>query len=1129
MRAHALKLAVAALELVGVLVAIALGALVFVAWRAETGAVRLDGVAPYVGPIVANLSPAFADCEVRALSIERARPSASGDPSDRGGYVVTIDGVRITGPKGSEIATADRTVLYFAARDFLSARFGPQTIEIDDGALRVVRGLDRRLNLDFGAPAAGKQNVFRTLTGGLYFREAFERASLRRAEVTFLDEASGRAWTAPSADLHIERRGADYVARLAGDFRIGARDASLTLDAAYDAAADRIDVDLALDEAPLGDLVSIFFGVEGEYFNSPVTGRGLVSLTGEGKVLSSRLIGSAGAGEMNLAGATIGVRRIEADVAFDAARDEFDVARLSLETSRVEGDVAGVVALRYAADGAGPPRAVSFDLSANDLVVDAGSVMAEPIPSSVFRAEGRLDFADARLEIARFAASPGGVPLSGDLALTRADEGLAAAGEIRFDAPFSKDQLMMLWPTSLAKGARTFVKNRISGAEFYDVGATLNLPAQTGGGLSNEDVRLSFKARGGRVDYVPGMPPLTALVGSGEVRGDSFRFDAKSGTVGPVKITGGMKIPRFRPMGQPTIYRVRAAGDAGDALAILSAPPLSALSQTPFDARQFSGPGVIDATIVRRRPAPGVDIATTYEAQARFENVRVDGFYNDAALTDGVAAVTLDSDGMVISGAGSLGGAPIDIEWRQRFVGDGDTTVVELSGVLDSAAGDLLGVPTRQFVNGEAPFAIEARGDLSSVRAVDARVDFTETQLAVAPFDWRKPAGETARAHLTFGPRATADADGAVGEGSRRVAIRVEGPRIDVDGGADLLADGSIARAAFDAFRLDGAVDARLSAERKGDGLFVAMTGPRLDVGPALEAVVANSDGDNRDWASLLVGVEFAARVDDVALRGDVALHDAALDFRHGPDRLQSLSFVALDEDGARMSLEFVPGEGDAESRGVEARVGDIGALLEGVYGIGSVVGGEGVVSFDFATAAGDGEAPPLPPHGVLEARDLRVVDAPLLARIFAAGSLDGLDDLLRGDGIEISQAFADFSIENGAVRVRDARAAGPSVGLTAEGSFDLGETAGLSLAGAVAPVYQINSFLGKTPLIGDLFVNRRGEGVFALAYKLSGSANAPRVFVNPLSALAPGVARRAFEPIPSDKNAPPTDEPDTD
>jgi hypothetical protein len=95
---------------------------------------------------------------------------------------------------------------------------------------------------------------------------------------------------------------------------------------------------------------------------------------------------------------------------------------------------------------------------------------------------------------------------------------------------------------------------------------------------------------------------------------------------------------------------------------------------------------------------------------------------------------------------------------------------------------------------------------------------------------------------------------------------------------------------------------------------------------------------------------------------------------------------------------------------------------------------------------------------------------------------------------------------------LREARATGPSVGITAEGQFALEGDRAIELRGAVAPAYQVNSFLGKAPLIGDLFVNRKGEGLLALSYEVEGEPAEPRVTVNPLSALAPGVLRRMFE-----------------
>jgi hypothetical protein len=58
--------------------------------------------------------------------------------------------------------------------------------------------------------------------------------------------------------------------------------------------------------------------------------------------------------------------------------------------------------------------------------------------------------------------------------------------------------------------------------------------------------------------------------------------------------------------------------------------------------------------------------------------------------------------------------------------------------------------------------------------------------------------------------------------------------------------------------------------------------------------------------------------------------------------------------------------------------------------------------------------------------------------------------------------------------------------------------------------------------VLGNLIVSRRGEGVFGMTYSINGPAGAPRVGVNPVSALTPGILRRIFEPPPQREAAAP-------
>jgi hypothetical protein len=61
-------------------------------------------------------------------------------------------------------------------------------------------------------------------------------------------------------------------------------------------------------------------------------------------------------------------------------------------------------------------------------------------------------------------------------------------------------------------------------------------------------------------------------------------------------------------------------------------------------------------------------------------------------------------------------------------------------------------------------------------------------------------------------------------------------------------------------------------------------------------------------------------------------------------------------------------------------------------------------------------------------------------------------------------------------------------------------------------PSYTLNSVLGVIPILGELLIGRKGEGVFAFTYKVGGSLEKPKVSVNLLSGLAPGFLRRIVE-----------------
>lgn len=1094
MKSRIAKLGLVAAEAVGVAVAAALGLSAFIAWRAQSGPVDLGWAAP-VFKSAANAA-AF-DGAVRRIgdiALEKL--------DDKGGWRLTLTDVRLGKAKSEASAHVPEIAADIYPRDFLSGKAGPRRIVFDGPELRIVRRSDRRIKLDFGEAGGGGASAIRSLTGGAYFREAFERAELRRVRINFVDEASGRTWRGENASAHLSRSEEGYVAALAASFDMDGSPASIAFDAGYVLETDLIKATVDLKSAPVGDLLAIFYEAPPDLFTSMVSGRAGLRMRGDGTIIASAINLSAGAGVLRLGPTPADVESLDIRASFDPAQNAFDIERISIASSLGSGSVAGSVKLSLV-EGSRKIDRVSFDLVGEPITIAPRNIFPAAIEIERASLRGSYALAARALDLQSILATSRGISLSGGVLLEPSTgKSPAVRGALKLDGALDVRRLLSIWPETLAAGARTFVSGRVPSATFSALDFNIDLAAGAvgeDGAPPDEAMSLSFLADGAVVEYAPGMTPLRNVRGRGVLRGNSFRFDAERGEANGVSVVEGVvEIPVIVPKGELAHFSFRARGDARNIIEVLAEPPLAILKETKLSPSQFSGP--VDARVKISRPNLSVAPADSYryDGTARFSGLGVDAVFADVDLDKAAGVLTLKTDGLAVKATGDLASAPVTFEWRQRFYGSDDKTFLSIDGIADSAAADLFGVPSRQLVQGDVAFKAVAKGELSAFRTLDVEADFQNAAIVIERLDWLKPKGVAAkgRAALTFG-----------GEGLTVKDIALEGEGLRIEGDAAFAPDGSLSRAVLPVFRLEGAADLSLSALRNDQGaLQSTASGRYLNAGALVREIVegglvtAPAGADRGAFA-------LAARIERLDLRSGASWRDASLDFRRAGAAVEALSLSAIDDQQKTLAINLRPtGEGALTDQSIDARTDNIGNFMAGVFGVTSIKGGRGHLALDLSAA--DGAARP----GVIEASGLRVVNAPILAKIFAAGSLSGLTNLVNGDGIELANAYAAFSIRNGAVQISEARATGPAVGITAQGAFDLRGAGQFDLTGAVAPAYQVNSILGRAPVIGDLFVNRDGEGLLAISYKIDGSSAEPRVTVNPLSALAPGVFRRMFE-----------------
>ena len=142
-----------------------------------------------------------------------------------------------------------------------------------------------------------------------------------------------------------------------------------------------------------------------------------------------------------------------------------------------------------------------------------------------------------------------------------------------------------------------------------------------------------------------------------------------------------------------------------------------------------------------------------------------------------------------------------------------------------------------------------------------------------------------------------------------------------------------------------------------------------------------------------------------------------------------------------------------------------------------------------------------------------KVKEIPVLAKLLALASLQGIADLLTGEGIRFTDFEMNFTNKDKLMTIEELYALGPAISILIEGYIDENDL--ISLRGTLVPATTINKSIASIPLIGDLLIGKKaGEGVFGVSFKVKGPPKKLETIVNPLKTLTPRFITRTLEKI---------------
>ncbi len=148
-----------------------------------------------------------------------------------------------------------------------------------------------------------------------------------------------------------------------------------------------------------------------------------------------------------------------------------------------------------------------------------------------------------------------------------------------------------------------------------------------------------------------------------------------------------------------------------------------------------------------------------------------------------------------------------------------------------------------------------------------------------------------------------------------------------------------------------------------------------------------------------------------------------------------------------------------------------------------------------------------------LRINDFKVQEVPVLAKLLTLASLQGIADLLTGEGIRFTDFEMDYETLGNNTKIKEMYAIGPAISLMMEGYIIKNELT--SLKGTLVPATTVNKTISKIPMLGDILVGKKiGEGVFGVSFKIKGPPKKLKSTVNPIKTLTPRFITRTLEKI---------------
>ncbi len=1115
--------------------------LLIVLWRLSVGPISLGFMSAPIEALI-NSNLAGMRLELADAIIER---------SDSGRPRIRLRDVRLTDPQGELLAEAPRASLGLDGSALWTGRVLVRKLELIGPHILVRRSLDGNIALGVGqaaAPddefvlprsvgrgssqrtgtmqvsAAERKSDARQLEPGLFSfihkellsdpdagetaASSLEAIVITDARVSLFDAINDATWEMPEVNLNFQRDTAGLKLIANADVASGPVPWKLNVVASYADAQDKVVAQASIQDLVPADLSGQIFSLSQlAEVKVPLSGEARFEMTGGGRILRADAVLSAAAGYVGFPGfisqpilVDEGVLRLS----FEPESGDIVIGDSAFFIGGSQAKLNGVVHPVQAADGR--VSALQLELKAHGISLDTTGTIADAlaIDNIDFVGTALLDQGSLRVDDLVLRAGNAGVRLRGTF--TETPEAVA----VRFGARLNQvplEMLKKLWPPMAAPAARNWINAHVSSGVITDGEMIVDLPgavianALAGQAIPDENITFNFSLAGVDTRYYAELPPIRNATGGGVLRGDSFDLQLDNGVVtlpsgATVELARGtMKVTHLMVEGTRAAFELHVRGPAQGFIELVDQPPLQYISKAGLRLADLGG--TVEGLFKFELPLSADMTAdqVALDAQAKIRDVSLPNALHDISINGGELDVTVTMQGAEGRGNVLLNGVRSALDWRMSFINNTpDERHITARATLSDGDRQRLGIDINDLVAG--PIDLTVNVDLSKTEVAGAEVeaDLSKATLMVQGIHWERPPSGKTRATMKV---AVAD------HGALNVTdFALTGTDLDVRGDFTVNARGDVQRSHLPVVRLGQGNDLSLVLHRLDDNrIEVAVDGASFDARPMISALFEERDTDH--LKPLIT--QMKGKIASVIGFRNERLVDVEFSGSASEKGIAAIKLTGRFNDGSPFAMTMEPKP--QGRRLMTASSENAGAVLRAMDLYSRVRGGR----LQFTGLLGPAGTALLD-NGQLRLQSFEVMDEPAL-QFDEKGNPVRLNP--RQAGRTGTMVFSNFSMPFSAnaagVYIGDTLLQGPALGATAKGVIRKQDKA-IDIGGTIIPAYALNSLLSAVPVLGEMLMGGKGQGMFGITFAIRGTTDKPQVLFNPISALAPGFLRKIFE-----------------